>query len=96
MALPAYEVLNSQWTQLRSMILELSHYIDIGLDKLKQYITEGRKTRIYALSMIVNPSIKLEEHWEAEDVENAREWTLQAVHHFFSKVTTDDVIFGCR
>ncbi|KAG2353766.1 hypothetical protein BDR07DRAFT_1382860 [Suillus spraguei] len=93
MALPAYQVLNSQWTQLRSMILELSHYIDVGLDKLKQYITEGRKTRIYALSMIVNPSIKLEwlkEHWEAEDVKNAREWMLQAVHHFFSKVTTDD------
>ncbi|KAG2744443.1 hypothetical protein P692DRAFT_201721841 [Suillus brevipes Sb2] len=86
MALPAYEVLNMQWTQLRSTIWELSHYIDVGLDKLKQYINEGRKTRIYALSMIVNPSIKLDwlkEHWEAEDVENAREWMLQAVRHFF-------------
>jgi hypothetical protein len=53
MALPAYEVLSSQWTQLRSTIWELSHYIDVGLNKLKQYINEGRKTRIYALSMSV-------------------------------------------
>lgn len=51
MALPAYEVLTRQWTQLRSTIWELSHYIEVGLDKLNQYINEGRKTRIYALSM---------------------------------------------
>ena len=30
---------------------ELSHYIGVGLDKLRQYINEGRKTCIYALSM---------------------------------------------
>ncbi|KAG2357023.1 hypothetical protein BDR07DRAFT_1453253 [Suillus spraguei] len=87
MALPAYEVLKGQWTQLQSTIWELSHYIGVGLDKLQQYINEGRKTCIYALSMIINPSIKLEwlkEHWEAEDIENAREWILQAVHLFFS------------
>jgi hypothetical protein len=44
----SFEVLNSQWTQSRSTIWELSYYIDIGLDKVKQYINE---TRIYALSM---------------------------------------------
>jgi hypothetical protein len=72
MALPAYELLTSKWTQLQGT---LPHYIGVGLDKLKQYINEGRKTRI-----------KLEwlkEHWEAEDVANAREWMLQAVRHFF-------------
>ncbi|OAX31001.1 hypothetical protein K503DRAFT_134938 [Rhizopogon vinicolor AM-OR11-026] len=71
MALPAYESLTSKWTQLQSTIWELSYYIGVGLDKLRQYINEGRKTRIYALSIIVNPSIMLEwlkEHWEAEDV----------------------------
>jgi hypothetical protein len=51
MALPAYELLTSKWTQLQSTIWELSHYIGVGLDKLKQYINEGRKTRVYALSM---------------------------------------------
>lgn len=44
----SFEVLNSQWTQSGSTIWELSYYIDIGLDKLKQYINE---TRIHALSM---------------------------------------------
>jgi len=51
MALPAYELLVSKWTQLQSTIWELSHYIGIGLNKLRQYINEGRRTRIYALSM---------------------------------------------
>ncbi|KAJ8581993.1 hypothetical protein M405DRAFT_776899, partial [Rhizopogon salebrosus TDB-379] len=37
MALPAYELLTSKWTQLQSTIWELSHYIGVGLDKLKQY-----------------------------------------------------------
>ncbi|KAG2342255.1 hypothetical protein BDR05DRAFT_976640 [Suillus weaverae] len=59
MALPAYKVLTRQWTQLQSTIWELSHYIEVGLDKLNQYINEGRKTCIYALSMVVNPNIKL-------------------------------------
>jgi len=51
MTLPAYGLLTSKWTQLQSTIWELSHYIGVGLDKLRQYINEGRKTRIYALSM---------------------------------------------
>ena len=51
MALPAYELLERKWTQLQSTIWELSHYIGVGIDKLKQYVNEGRKTRIYAFSM---------------------------------------------
>jgi hypothetical protein len=55
MTLPAYELLTSKWTQLQSTIWELSHYIGVGLDKLRQYINEGRKTCIYALSMSMAP-----------------------------------------
>ena len=51
MAMPLYEILIENWTVLKSTIPELSHYIDIALSKLKEYIKEGRKTRIYALSM---------------------------------------------
>lgn len=49
-------------------------------------------------TIAVDPSIKLEwlkEHWEAADVDNTREWMLQAVRRFFLRVV-DDVIFGCR
>jgi hypothetical protein len=41
MALPAYELLTGKWTQLQSTIWELSHYIGVGLDKLRRYINEG-------------------------------------------------------
>lgn len=56
MAMPLYEILIESWTVLKSTIPELSHYIDVALSKLKQYIKEGRKTRIYALSMGKLPS----------------------------------------
>jgi hypothetical protein len=51
MALPSYELLKNKWSELRQTIWELSHYIGLGLDKLTEYINEGRKTRIYALAM---------------------------------------------
>lgn len=51
MALPAYELLQTKWTELKGTIWELAHYIEIGLDKLANYICQGRKTRIYALAM---------------------------------------------
>ncbi|OAX33962.1 hypothetical protein K503DRAFT_869222 [Rhizopogon vinicolor AM-OR11-026] len=60
MALSSYELLKNKWSELKQTIWELSHYIDFGLDKLTEYIHESRKTRIYALAMIINPSIKLE------------------------------------
>ncbi|KAG2124354.1 hypothetical protein DEU56DRAFT_744665, partial [Suillus clintonianus] len=82
MALPAYELLLTKWTELKGTIWELAHYIGIGLDKLTNYICQGRKTRIYALAMIINPSLKLEwmkAHWDENDVRRAREWALEAV-----------------
>ncbi|KAG2059651.1 hypothetical protein BDR06DRAFT_979789 [Suillus hirtellus] len=51
MALPAYELLQTKWTELKGTIWELAHYIEIGLDKLANYICQGRKTWIYALAM---------------------------------------------
>ncbi|KAG1843845.1 hypothetical protein C8R48DRAFT_564215, partial [Suillus tomentosus] len=87
MALPAYELLQTKWTELKGTIWELAYYIEIGLDKLANYICQGRKTRIYALAMIINPSLKLEwmkVHWDASDVRKAREWTLEAVCSIFA------------
>ncbi|OJA18622.1 hypothetical protein AZE42_01758 [Rhizopogon vesiculosus] len=70
MTLPSYELLENKWSKLKQTIWGLSHYIGFGLDKLTEYIHEGRKTRIYALTMIINPSIKLEwmkVHWNKND-----------------------------
>jgi len=103
MALPIYEVLIVKWSDLKRTIPELSHYIDVALNKLHQYVREARKTRIYALSMsrlshldlissladeslfaieVLNPDMKfswMSLHWDAQDVANAREWTIEAV-----------------
>ncbi|KAG1727631.1 hypothetical protein EDD22DRAFT_1016537 [Suillus occidentalis] len=87
MALPAYELLQTKWTELKGTIWELAHYIEIGLDKLSNYIHQCRKTRIYALAMIINLSLKFEwmkAHWDVNDVRKAQEWTLEA--------STDDII----
>ncbi|KAF8416610.1 ribonuclease H-like domain-containing protein [Boletus edulis BED1] len=60
MALPAYEQLAVKWKELQSTIWELAHYIGVGLEKLEKYRNEGRKTRIYAFAMILNPGSKFE------------------------------------
>ncbi|KAH7903910.1 ribonuclease H-like domain-containing protein, partial [Hygrophoropsis aurantiaca] len=84
MALPSYEDLICQWITLQSTLPELSHYIGVGLDKLKDYTNEARKTRVYALAMIINPGIKLDwiaSHWTEDETSKARSWILDAVRH---------------
>jgi hypothetical protein len=51
MALPAYEMVNESWLNLQIVIPELAHYIGVGIHKINEYITKGRKTRAYALAM---------------------------------------------
>lgn len=52
MALPLYEFLVQKWTRLATHTLpKLSHYINLALNKLCDYIREAQKTRIYALSL---------------------------------------------
>jgi hypothetical protein len=51
MALPAYEMLVISWTELKKAIPELSHYIDLGISKIMEYVSKGRRSRIYALAM---------------------------------------------
>lgn len=86
MALPVYELLIQKWTVLASQTIpELSHHINVALQKLQNYVREARKTRIYALAMIVNPDVKFEwmqQYWEPQDVANARKWILEAMTKF--------------
>lgn len=60
LALPAYEALVLLWKGLAKEIPELSHYIDLGVAKLMEYVSKGRRSRIYALAMsTTNPSVIL-------------------------------------
>lgn len=51
MALPAYEMVNASWLNLQTVIPELSHFIGVGIEKINEYVTKGRKSRVYALAM---------------------------------------------
>ena len=51
LALPTYELLVDLWKKLAHAIPELSHYIMLGVGKLLEYVSKGRRSRIYALAM---------------------------------------------
>lgn len=51
MALPAYEMIITGWLNLQKEIPVLAHYIGMGIYKLQEYVSLGRKSRIYALAM---------------------------------------------
>jgi hypothetical protein len=50
-ALPAFEMLVNSWTNLQAVLPELSHYIGVGVHKIREYVQKGRQSRIYALAM---------------------------------------------
>ncbi|KAJ2927910.1 hypothetical protein H1R20_g9190, partial [Candolleomyces eurysporus] len=64
-AFPAYEIVVEKWKALRETIPELSFAIDAGIQKIEEYMGEGRKSRIYAHAMVLNHSIKFS--WFKED-----------------------------
>ncbi|KAF9463606.1 ribonuclease H-like domain-containing protein, partial [Collybia nuda] len=82
LSLPLYEILIEQWQLLRPAIPELALYIDIGIQKLEDYVGEARKTRIYAHAMVLNPCMKfdwMEKHWGKDETQEAREWIKESV-----------------
>ena len=51
MALPVYEKLVELWKSLALAIPEMSHYIHLGIAKITEYVSKGRRSKIYALAM---------------------------------------------
>ncbi len=51
MALPVYEKLVELWKSLALAIPEMSHYIGLGVAKIMEYVSKGRRNKIYALAM---------------------------------------------
>ena len=39
------------WKQLAQVLPELAHYINLGIAKIMEYVSKGRRSRIYALAM---------------------------------------------
>ncbi|KAJ7696975.1 hypothetical protein B0H17DRAFT_1266691, partial [Mycena rosella] len=81
-ALPAFEMLLDCWINLQTQLPMLAHYIRVGIVKIQEYVNKGRKTRVYALAMIINLTMKMEwieQHWPADDAAQAEEWMIDAV-----------------
>ena len=51
LVLPMYEMLVFLWKQLVHVLPKLSHYINLGIAKIMEYVSKGHQSRIYALSM---------------------------------------------
>jgi hypothetical protein len=57
LALPTYKTLVELWKELAIVIPELSHYIGLGIAKIMEYVSKGRRSRIYALHEYVTTHI---------------------------------------
>ncbi|KDQ06613.1 hypothetical protein BOTBODRAFT_91089, partial [Botryobasidium botryosum FD-172 SS1] len=82
-ALPAYEVMIDTWKSFIDVFPELAPAIQAGLDKLNEYVQRSRKTKLYALAMVINPTIKfewIEKHWSADEQAKAKEWLRNSVY----------------
>ncbi|KAF5372361.1 hypothetical protein D9615_009320 [Tricholomella constricta] len=82
LSLPLYEILIEQWKLLQATIPELAQYIEVGIQKLEDYVGQARKTRIYAHAMVLNPSMKfewMEKHWGNIETNTAREWIKESM-----------------
>ncbi|KAH9160556.1 hypothetical protein EDB89DRAFT_1862690, partial [Lactarius sanguifluus] len=82
MALPVYEKLVELWKSLALAIPEMSHYIGLGVAKIMEYVSKGRRNKIYALAMILNPRTKfqwMEQQWELKECVAAEIWLEEAV-----------------
>ncbi|THH12780.1 hypothetical protein EUX98_g9788 [Antrodiella citrinella] len=84
--LPAYETLIHT---LRNMAAyhfpKLSHAILAAADKIDKYLAILRKTRMYVLAMVINPTVKLqwlEENWAASEITEAKRWLEEAMMQY--------------
>ncbi|OJT08400.1 hypothetical protein TRAPUB_688 [Trametes pubescens] len=85
MALPSYELLITAWRSTERKMPEMSHFINAGIQRLEKYIRLARKTRIYALAMIINPTMKLEwmaQHWAEDDAKKASDWMTELMAQY--------------
>ncbi|KAG5633628.1 hypothetical protein H0H81_006433, partial [Sphagnurus paluster] len=83
-ALPAYEQLLAMFKLFKNNPLDANiiEAIDASIEKLETYLEKTRNTRVYAIALMLNPTIKLEwleRNWSTEEVEKAKNWLRQSM-----------------
>ncbi|KAH9895281.1 ribonuclease H-like domain-containing protein, partial [Cubamyces lactineus] len=82
LALPAYANLIEILKGAQQKLPRISHGIQAAISALEEYMAYTRQTRVYALAMMLNPTIKftwLSDNWKSHEVEAARDWVREAV-----------------
>ncbi|KAG9020880.1 hypothetical protein FRB95_003308 [Tulasnella sp. JGI-2019a] len=67
MALPTYEIMLDAWQSMEKCYPNLRHAICTGLQKIEEYVSKARKSKIYMLALILNPMDKMswiEDNWK--------------------------------
>ncbi|KAJ3911829.1 ribonuclease H-like domain-containing protein [Lentinula edodes] len=80
--LPLYEGLIEILGLMKSTLPNLSHVIDVSLEKLREYTNKARVTRIYGLAMAINPTTKLDwvsDNWLRSEKDQVRNWLKNAM-----------------
>ncbi|KIK79366.1 hypothetical protein PAXRUDRAFT_161451 [Paxillus rubicundulus Ve08.2h10] len=75
--LPLYEKLIQHLKDAKTLLPHLAHAIDKSVRKLDEYLAESRKTQVYALPIILNPTLKftwIEDHWTEGETKAVQEW----------------------
>ncbi|CDO72044.1 hypothetical protein BN946_scf184943.g79 [Trametes cinnabarina] len=80
LVLPAYAALLEILRAAKAALPRISHGIQAAITALEEYMAYTWQTRVYALAMMINPTIKfswISKHWKPHQVEAAREWMLE-------------------
>ncbi|PIL28171.1 hypothetical protein GSI_09708 [Ganoderma sinense ZZ0214-1] len=83
--LPLYERFYQSLKKAVGAYPFIAHGIQASMTALHKYMVLTRKTRAYALAMVINPAVKLdwlEKHWAHDEAEAARAWVIEAMLEF--------------
>ncbi|KAG5633334.1 hypothetical protein H0H81_008637, partial [Sphagnurus paluster] len=64
-----------------SLDSSITHAIDTSIEKLETYLAKTRNTCVYAITLMLNPTIKLKwlkENWLPAEVNKAKNWLHQS------------------
>ncbi|KAJ2973617.1 hypothetical protein NUW54_g12033 [Trametes sanguinea] len=81
-SLPAYTELIEILKGAKAKLPRIAHGIQAAISALEEYMAYTRQTRVYALAMVINPTLKfmwMQQNWRTDEVETARGWVIDAM-----------------
>ncbi|EKM51157.1 uncharacterized protein PHACADRAFT_103191, partial [Phanerochaete carnosa HHB-10118-sp] len=82
LSIPMYKSLMELLRMLRGRLPMLENAINASLGRLRKYLSRARRSKAYALAMILHLEYKftwIDKYWTAEEAADARRWLQEAV-----------------